>query len=356
MKPITAAAAFETGRYSPDSNEPTNPDKHPLSWPDGSGAALQYSDSRTGQQHAWPPESGGPVRGDAFVNLREAMVKALNTPFAQVELASDVGLAKVYATALAVGMPNGSPDLLQVASLTLGTAQESPLTMASVYGVFADGGIRHDPAFVFMVKDARDKMVWQPDTTGTRVLSAHTADEVGDMLRSVLGTESVTGAPSAPALSAKGFAAMAGTADSDHAAWFDGYGADLVTAVALSRVDSNGNAAKITGGAEGGRCGAGRCWGRCGWSSWRSSAIDSVGPLTRAAGPVGACGPGRPDGVSTVRPLARLGSVRLAKLSEQVPCADDQRNATRRASPSGSPPDPAMVSWNCFSVPLPWAR
>jgi hypothetical protein len=42
MKPIALAAAFETGDYTPESKEPLDTQKHPLSWPQGAKQPLTY--------------------------------------------------------------------------------------------------------------------------------------------------------------------------------------------------------------------------------------------------------------------------------------------------------------------------
>lgn len=252
IKPITLAAAFETGHYTPDSLEPLSTDKHPIYWPPGSREPLTYMDSETHQKRNWPPEHGsGQIWSDSSVTLREATVDAANAPFAALELSADVTPGKVLAMALQLGVPSDSPDLQPVLSLTLGTAQVSPLTMAAVYGVFADGGVRHDPVLVAAVRDAKGATVWEPDITGVQALSQNTANQITDILRGVLTSGTAAGDADARALGARGSAGSSGTGDFDRTAWFDGYSPDLVTAVALSHLDANGRATALVRGSSG---------------------------------------------------------------------------------------------------------
>ncbi|NUP50091.1 MAG: hypothetical protein HOW97_22675, partial [Catenulispora sp.] len=252
MKPIVLAAAFETGHYTPDSVEPVNADLHPIKWHPGDKDPLVYIDPETHTKRNWPPEhSNGFTQGDPHDTLSLATADAMNAPFAYLALSPDVGLAKVIATAVALGIPSGAPELRPVPSLILGTTEASPLTMASVYAAFADGGVRHDPVLVAAVKDPGGGTKWQPDTTGEQVVSQHTASEITNVLTGVLTSGTAAGRPEVRALGLRGMAAMPGTSDLDHAAWFDGYSPDLVTSVALSHVDAKGAPQTLIGGAGG---------------------------------------------------------------------------------------------------------
>lgn len=252
MKPILLAAAFETGHYTPDSVEPANPEMHPITLHPGDKYPLTYFDSETNTKHNWPPEHNNSIpQGDLHYTLRAATANASNAPFAYLGLAPDVGLPKVISTATALGIPSDAPDLHAVPSLVLGVTEASPLTMATVYGAFADGGVRHDPVLVSAVKDPGGGTKWQPDTTGKQVVSQNTASDVTNVLTGVLTVGTAAGKPEVRALGLRGMAGMPGTADFDHAAWFDGYSPDLVTSVALSRVDAKGIGQKLIGGSGG---------------------------------------------------------------------------------------------------------
>ena len=246
MKPIVLAAAFEIGHYTPETTEPVSADKHPLFWREGDKEPMTYIDAETKRVRNWPPEhSGGTFTGDPYWTLAKATADAVNYPFARLALASDVGLTKVRAEAVALGIPDGAPDLGVNPSLALGVTEASPLTMAGVYGVFADGGVRHDPVMVSAVDDAKGTVLWRPDTTGRRVLSQSTASEITTVLTGVLTVGTASGRPETKALGLRGMAGMPGTSDYEHAVWFDGYSPDLATSIALSRVDAQGKPLKL---------------------------------------------------------------------------------------------------------------
>ncbi|NUR60806.1 MAG: hypothetical protein HOV87_19400 [Catenulispora sp.] len=248
MKPIVLAAAFETGHYTPDTVEPANADKHPVYWHDGDKMPLTYVDPQTHKARNWPPEhNDATVVGDLRISLRAATATAANAPFAYAGMASDVGVLKVLSTAVTLGIPRDAPDLQAVPSIVMGVSEASPLTMATVYGVFADGGVRHDPVLVSAVTDATGATVWKPDTTGKGVLSQNTATEITSVLNSVVTTGTASGRDDVRALGRLGMVGMPGTADNSHSAWFDGYSPDLVTSVALSRVDAGGTPRPLIG-------------------------------------------------------------------------------------------------------------
>ncbi|NUR28344.1 MAG: hypothetical protein HOV83_21290 [Catenulispora sp.] len=252
IKPITLATAFETGHYTPDSTEPANADKHPLYLPPTAKQPLTYVDPQTKAHRNWPPErGGGTVSGDPLVTLRQATMDASNTPFAQLELAQDVTVKGVLEKAKAMGIPADAPSLAAVPSLTLGMAEASPLTMASVYGVFADGGVRNTPVMVSAVKDAKGAVVWRPSRHGDQVLPPETADQVTDVLRGTLTHGSASDSAQQRALGARGLAGMAGTESTDIAAWFDGYSPNLVTAVNLTRTLGSNRLGALAGGENG---------------------------------------------------------------------------------------------------------
>jgi membrane peptidoglycan carboxypeptidase len=120
-----------------------------------------------------------------------------------------------------MGLPQDTQDLLPVPSLTLGTAMVTKLVGA--------GG----------------QVVWSAPASAERVLSQTTATEVTDVLHSAIA-EGTTGLNrDAQLWAAQGASAMAGAADFNHSAWFDGYtttGArsGSVVSVVLSRTSADG--------------------------------------------------------------------------------------------------------------------
>ena len=233
MKPVVLAAAFETGHYTPESTEPLDAQTHPLYYPVGATQPMTYA-TPGGPMKYWPAESPTTTIHDIDVTLTQAAESGANEPFAQLELAHDMGPKAVYEFATGIGMPKYQ-DLVPVPSLALGVAQETPLTMASVYATFADGGVHRDPRMVGELLAPGGRTVWEPAGTGTRVMSQNTAQQVVGVLHAaMLGGPTGTGI--APTMTNPGSSvgAMAAAPDTEKAAWVDGADSNYVVSVGLS--------------------------------------------------------------------------------------------------------------------------
>lgn len=240
MKPIVLAAAFQSGHYTPDSKEPLDAQNHPVYWPPGSEKnPLTFMSGN--QQFNWPPESRTTTIHDTDVTLAQAAESGANEPFAQLELAADIGPSAVYQLAMRMGMPKSSQDFVPIPSLVLGMPQESPLTMASVYATFDNGGIRYAPRMVGQLLAANGGNVWMPPDTSTRVLSQSTADQVAAVLHEQLfNGPTATGVSSIAAADRSGLWAAAGAPTSEEAAWLTGGDSHYVVSVGVSSKTSNG--------------------------------------------------------------------------------------------------------------------
>src|SRR4030095_1234356 len=91
------------------------------------------------------------------MRLREALVRSRN--LVSIRVMSALGPA--YATQFIerFGFPENS--LPRNLSLALGTAQGSPLEMASAYSLFANGGFRVEPYFVERIVAADGKIQYE---------------------------------------------------------------------------------------------------------------------------------------------------------------------------------------------------
>jgi penicillin-binding protein 1A len=182
-------------------------------------------------------ESGG----YGAISLRQATQYSVNTVYAQ--LIDDVGVKDTAEMAHRLGITMVSPDGKQPngepygVSLTLGAAEVSPLDMASAYSVFAARGVQFSATPVVKVTDAHGKVL--EDNTkrkGKRVLAEAVADNVTDVLKSVIsggtGTGANIGRPD-------GSAGKTGSTEDNHDAWFVGFTPALSTAIWMGYSDSN---------------------------------------------------------------------------------------------------------------------
>ncbi|HEX3542290.1 MAG TPA: transglycosylase domain-containing protein [Acidimicrobiales bacterium] len=180
-------------------------------------------------------ESGG----YGSISLRDATAYSVNTVFAQ--LIEKVGVVQTAELAHRLGLtminPKGrTTNGFYGPSLTLGSADVSPLDMAAAYGVFAARGMQFSATPVLRVV-AADGTVLEDNTAraGQRVMAQSVADQVNDVLKGVVakgtGTAANIGRPD-------GTAGKTGTTESFSDAWFVGYTPQLVASVWMG--DSNG--------------------------------------------------------------------------------------------------------------------
>jgi membrane peptidoglycan carboxypeptidase len=113
-----------------------------------------------------------------YVPYRYALQNSFNIP--AVKLLTKVGVAKSLQTAQTMGITayNGIPNYTMV----LGSLGVHLLDETSAYGVFANGGVRVPAHAVVQVTDPTGRVIYRPDTVGTRVLS----QQVSYMMTSVL--------------------------------------------------------------------------------------------------------------------------------------------------------------------------
>lgn len=204
FKPFVLAAALEQG-YTLDS------------WWDASPFETQVKDE------IWHVENyENSITGGQYT-LETATVWSINTVYARLIMA--VGPAKVVDVAKRMGIttPIDPDPAIALGGLTRGV---SPLEMASSFGTIANGGVAVAPSGVSRVTDDEGEIIYQPDRTGARALSA----DVASTLAQVLGQVYSRGTGSS-AQFGQWAAVKTGTAQSWRDAWLVGYSGELSTAV-----------------------------------------------------------------------------------------------------------------------------
>ncbi|HWG36537.1 MAG TPA: transglycosylase domain-containing protein [Terriglobales bacterium] len=154
------------------------------------------------------------------VTLRTALEHSLNN--ATITLAEQVGLQAVTDLAHAAGIVNAQPT----PSEAIGTYNATPLDMASAYTVFANGGVKEMPRFVYSVQTTSGDKVLQPPARSDSVLDPRIAFLTTNLMESVLD------AGTAVRVRASGYdAPAAGKTGSSRDAWFAGYTDNLLCVV-----------------------------------------------------------------------------------------------------------------------------
>jgi penicillin-binding protein 1A len=173
------------------------------------------------QQKVWRPENYeskffGPI------SLREALAHSRN--LATVKLLDRVGIKNVVEFAKRVGITSPlTPDL----SMALGSSSVSLIELASVFGVFANEGVRVEPISVLSVADSSGRVLEEHEPVANEVIAKETAYVITNMMEDVIqkGTgwrAKVLGRP---------LAGKTGTTNDFTDAWFVGFAPNLVAGV-----------------------------------------------------------------------------------------------------------------------------
>ncbi|MBM9508977.1 transglycosylase domain-containing protein [Actinacidiphila acididurans] len=215
FKPITAAAALEAG-YQPSQ---VYPSPYEMPYP----AVTTCSGANIPAGGHTQNESKSEVGPFA---MPEALKKSINTYF--VALEANVGLCPIVKMAdkLGFGRADGKP-LQQIPSLTLGTNEVSPLTVAAAYAAFANRGTYCTPIAIQSVTNTAGKSLTVPKSICSQAMSQKTADTLNTMLKGVVDD----GTGTAANLDGRETAGKTGTTDDRWAAWFAGYTPNMAAAV-----------------------------------------------------------------------------------------------------------------------------
>ncbi|GAA1931790.1 transglycosylase domain-containing protein [Streptomyces sodiiphilus] len=219
FKPFVYAAALEHGATDAEGNR-IGPDT------EYDGTSGREVVARDGRPTGWSPgNEGDKDHGD--IKVSTAMDKSVNAVFAQ--MGQDIGPERVRGTAVALGIPPGTPGLDDAASsISLGTATPSPLDMAGAYATLANHGVRHPLVLVESVTEG-GREIDLPRREPERAISREAADGTTAVLLNVVrgGTGTAAQAAGRPA------AGKTGTAEHNRAAWFAGYTPELATVIAV---------------------------------------------------------------------------------------------------------------------------
>ena len=177
--------------------------------------------------HAFPgyPVHDWDARELGTIALRDSLQKSRN--ISSVHLFKDVGIQKVFATFLSLGI---NPPLDPSLPTTLGASELRMIDHVSAYSAFANGGHRVRALAVLEVRDAAGALLEsnppQPDA-GERVLPASATYILTDILKGAVHPS--MGFP---------VAAKSGTTTDFKDAWYIGYTSDLVVASWMGRTVS----------------------------------------------------------------------------------------------------------------------
>lgn len=208
IKPIVYAAAFKKG-YTP-ATVLMDTETH---FPGGASQKDYVPKNYDGKFH-------GPMQ------LRYALGNSINV--VAVKTLALVGVKEALETAYEMGLITLKPDWQTMSrvglSLTLGGAEVHLLDLTSSFGVFATGGIRHEPIAILKVENSSGKTIFEnrPDS-GKRVLSEQVSFLVSSILADNGARKDVFGENSWLVINGKTVAVKTGTTDDKRDNWTIGY-------------------------------------------------------------------------------------------------------------------------------------
>lgn len=223
MKPVLYATAFEKG-YTPA----TEVMDAKTDFPTGDPTTPTYT----------PVNYNGKFNGP--IQLRFALGNSLNIP--AVKMLARVGVKDFMTNAYNMGISNWQPtdaNLKSVGlSLVLGGRETNLLDETTAYGVFATGGIRHDPVFIKKVTDSRGNTIYQePQTQGTRVMP----EDITFLISHILSDNNARlidfGPYSSLVVPGKTVSVKTGTTDNFKDNWTVGYNTSYVVGVWVGNND-----------------------------------------------------------------------------------------------------------------------
>jgi len=158
------------------------------------------------------------------VTVRRALESSLNSATARV--AQDVGIRRVRDVARRLGIESSLPA---VPSLSLGSAEVTPLEVAVAFSTLANGGVRARSVAVKHVMDQNTKVLEKRDVKLEQVISPSLAYRMNQLLKGVM--DHGTGAPARRWGFTRPAAGKTGTTNDYKDAWFVGYTPELLAVV-----------------------------------------------------------------------------------------------------------------------------
>jgi membrane peptidoglycan carboxypeptidase len=238
FKPFIYALAFNDG-YTPDTvlfDVPTefNPNCSPY------GVA-----QHTSQSSCYMPKNyDGGYRGP--ITIRSALGQSVNIPAVKMEYL--VGVQNAIKLATDMGITTLGDASQYGLTLTLGGGEVKLIDMTSAYGVFATGGIRHQPSPILEVDDANGNVIEKADPTdpGVQVLPKQTALLITNVLSDNQARQPEFAPHSSLVVDGHDVAVKTGTTNDFRDAWIIGYTPSLVVGAWAGNNDNTPMVKKIS--------------------------------------------------------------------------------------------------------------
>lgn len=175
---------------------------------------------------SYAPNNYGDHFSDQEITLRDALVKSKNT--ITVDVAMQVNIGKVMNLANRAGMPKVDKAY---PSMALGTAEATPLQVATAYTTFANLGDRVLPMPVTQVTSGDGRVVVAPQPDRKNVIHPDVAYILDDMMKDVINRGTAAQAQGWGFRNVPGRFAYAGKTGTSRDGWFAGFTPEIVCVV-----------------------------------------------------------------------------------------------------------------------------
>jgi penicillin-binding protein 1B len=192
-------------------------------------AASIFKDEKktfTFNQDSYTPGNFGDFFSNAETTLRDALVKSKNV--ITVDVAMQVNVGKVMNLATKAGFPKVEKAY---PSMALGTAEATPLQVATAYTMFANLGDRVAPMPITRIAQGDGRTITQPMPDRKNVVRPDVAYVMDDIMKDVINRGTAAQAQGWGFRNNPGKTAFAGKTGTSRDGWFAGFTPELVCVV-----------------------------------------------------------------------------------------------------------------------------
>ena len=176
-----------------------------------------------------------------WITLLYATEFSVNSAY--VSLASQVGLDKVYQSAIRAGIPETEVGMMPNLAFTLGTASPNVVDIANGYSTFAARGLQTNLAYIKKIQDKTGNLMYEYKPQSVQAYSTDVADTVAYALKKVVEV----GTGKAAQRVGRPVAGKTGTTNDNKSALFAGFTPDLAAAVMFTKDGPDGQPMTLSG-------------------------------------------------------------------------------------------------------------
>jgi len=182
----------------------------------------------------YAPNNYGDTFSNKEITLRDALVKSKNT--ITVDIGMELNIGKVMNLAAKAGLPRVEKAY---PSMALGTAEATPLQMATAYTIFPNLGDKVSPMAISRVTTGDGKTVVEPKPEKKNVIRPDVAYIMDDIMKDVINKGTAAQVQGWGFRNVAGKTGFAGKTGTSRDGWFVGFTPELVVVVYVGFDDND---------------------------------------------------------------------------------------------------------------------